>query len=164
MQKTKGYILIALAALIALLMVSTAARDLIWTVHMQPSSNGEAGYKAGSFIGLILRSMLLGGAALGLLHWGRSTINPAKYSISVLEKDRLRAIYTREQLDQLTFSSVNDELDYASKSDSDLDRIYHAINKEKAPERFQALLAVIKSRVEQNQSISSTETVHEPQN
>ncbi|NBB81558.1 MAG: hypothetical protein GVY36_19315 [Verrucomicrobia bacterium] len=149
MKKTAGYFLFGVAALVVLLVVGTAVRDVIWATRMQPSSPGEAGFQTGSFIGIVIRSLILGGVALGLFHWGRALVNPAKYSRTKLEQDRLHRIYVQEKLDQRAFSSVNDDLDYVNKSAADLDSIYHAISREKAPARFEALLAAIKKKVEQ---------------
>ena len=149
-MKAIGYIAIGVAATIALLILVSAAYDIVNTFNMQTYSPGDSGVIVGMYTGIIIRSLILGGVSLGLFMWGRGHVNPAKYSKVVLDADAIRSIYTREGLTQRIFHAVNDDMNYRTKSCADLDSIYHSINKEKFPERHDALLYAIKCKVEQD--------------
>lgn len=148
MKKAAAYSLIALAAMLALFALGTALLDLLWAGGMKTPNPNTAGLQMGVVIGVVIRSAILGGVAIGLFIWASSLLNPTKFSAAAVDADALRGIYARENLATRTFAVGASDPYYQAKSDAELSSIYEAIDRKKVPDRYAALLAVIKARVE----------------
>lgn len=148
MKKPTGYVLVSIATLLTLFAIVMALLDVISAARINPSNPGSAGFQFGSVIGIFFRTLILGIIALLLFRKGRALLNPARYSTAALNANHLRGIYELEGLAARTFSDPKDDLDYAGETDAGLISIYQAINRQTVPDRFEALLSVIKIRVE----------------
>jgi hypothetical protein len=146
-------VLLGLSGLLAVFAIVTALVDLVWL--LQPDDGTASGVFAGSIIGVVVRTALTGLMVAALYVWGRALLDPARYSAAALDAEQLRAIYESEKLASRKPDSGKTDASYAAKSDSDLVRIYEAIDRHRAADRFESLLATIKERVESRVSLAT---------
>jgi hypothetical protein len=138
MKKFAGYVLMGLAVLLGALSLAVIVPDIARRLL-----EGEAGGLIAIPIGIAIAA----GMIYLLFRGGWVLLHPQQFSASA----QLRQIYDQEHLDNHPYTGPDSEVDYRALSDKELIDVYHHINRQTVPARFNALLTAIKSRVEERQ-------------
>jgi hypothetical protein len=129
------------------LLLALAIAALIWDVVSPDTPGGtaaaQAGFRIGSVIGVVLRTLVLVGVAALLLRRGREGAPPpARES---LRAEMERALKThRERIPAVRPGEADH---YEGSSDADLVDVYQHIDRTGHPGRFAAVLWVMSERV-----------------
>lgn len=136
-----------LAVLVGLLAAATVVWDIFWPIQGGGTPLAQQGVKAGAWVGLVIRTTILGGLAVFLWSKGRSVLDPAHYGRDAVARRRFAdAVETERDLVIKEPTSISGF--YSRNSDEELLGIYGSIDPAVAGERFNELVLEIRRRTE----------------
>ncbi|QRK11118.1 hypothetical protein JQX13_14210 [Archangium violaceum] len=129
------------------LLAALTVAALVWDILLPDQQSGgteaaRAGFRLGSIIGTILRTLVLGSAALALLRAGERARNPSGKS---WEREKLEAIVASRRA-EIPTTAPQRASEYEALSDGELVEVYGHIDAHAHPERFRALLWVMSQK------------------
>lgn len=136
-----------LAVLVGLLAVTSLVWDIAWPMQGGGTALAQQGVRAGTWVGLAIRTTILGGLALLLWSKGRSVLDPAHYGREAVTRRRFADIVNAKRdlvLEQPTSLTGS----YSQNSDDELLGIYRSIDPGAAGERYNELILEIRRRNE----------------
>lgn len=136
-----------LAVLVGLLVAATVVWDIFWPIQGGGTPLAQQGVKAGAWVGLAIRTTILGGLALFLWSKARSVLDPAHYGREAVTRRRFAdAVDSERGLVIKEPTSISGF--YSKNTDEELLGIYRSIDPGAAGERFNELVLEIRRRTE----------------
>ncbi len=109
----------------------------------------QGGWQLGAVIGMVARTVILGGVAVLLWSKGRAVLNPALYGRQAVTRRMLAEIASAERSHVVDEATGEDGF-YAEETDDELLAIYRSIDRDRAPERFSELVREARRRDERS--------------
>lgn len=135
-----AWIALAAACLLALL----AGGSLLWDV-VSPAPADNAGVRVGGVVGTITRTVVLAALAVYLYRKSEAYRDPAQFAPAALSRGHLGVI-AAETRDHPIADGASTATTYRDLTDEQLVSVYEAIDRERAPGRFDELVLEVRRR------------------
>lgn len=136
-----------LAVLVGVVAVAAVVWDLVSPARSTGTPLAQQGFRAGAWLGMAMRTAVLGGLSLLLWSKGRAVSDPERYGLFALTKRRLAEIVETER-DRFLEEPTGVDGFYSANTDEELLSLYRSIDPAAAAERFNELVLEVRRRYE----------------